>query len=78
MGHVSLVRNFRPSVKEGLKKIASGSVESRIARLLSRYRVTCQSTTGRSPAELMFGRKLRNRLTLVKNHDTCSKQRDIN
>ena len=33
-----------------------------LARLLSRYRVTPQSVTGVSPAELMFGRKLRNRL----------------
>ena len=40
-------------------------MESRVARLLSRYRVTPQSTTGRSPAELMFGRKLRTRLDLL-------------
>ena len=30
--------------------------------MLSRYRVTPQSTTGVSPAELIFGRKLRTRL----------------
>ena len=69
-------------------------MESRVARLLSRYRVIPQSTTGRSPAELMFGRKLRTHLDLLRpdlssrvrqqqaiqkqNHDTHAKQRDIN
>ena len=52
-------------VKDGLKKMISGSMESRLARLLSCYRVTPQSMTGVSPAELMFGRKLRTRLDLL-------------
>ena len=39
---------------------------SRVARFLSRYRTTPQSTTGTTPAELMFGRKLRTRLDLLK------------
>ena len=52
-------------VKDGLKKITLGSVESWLARLLSCYRVTPQSTTGVSPAELMFGRKLRTRPDLL-------------
>ena len=51
-------------VKDGLKKITLRSVESWLARLLSRYRVTPQSTTGASPAEPMFGMKLRTRLDL--------------
>ena len=39
---------------------------SRVARFLSRYRTTPQSTTSAIPAELMFGRKLRTRLDLLK------------
>ena len=34
-------------------------------QFLFRYRITPQSTTGRSPAELMFGRPLRSRLDLL-------------
>ena len=57
-----LAKRYVQIVKDGLKKITLGSVESRLARLLSWYRVTPQSTTGVSSAELMFGRKLRTRL----------------
>ena len=89
-----LAERYVQTVKQGLRKITLGSMVSRVARLLSRYRVTPQSTTGRSPAELMFGRKLRTRLDLLRpdlssrvrqqqaiqkqNHDTHAKQRDIN
>ena len=68
-------------------------MESRLARLLSRYRVTPQSTTETSPAELLFGRNLRMRLDLLRpdvekhvrqqqakqkqNHDIYAKQRDF-
>jgi len=68
-------------------------MESRVARLLSCYGITPQSTTGVSPAELMFGRKLRTRLDLIRpemgnrvrqqqakqkqNHDIHSKQQDF-
>ncbi len=41
----------------------SGSQSDKIARLLLEYRHT---TTGLSSAELMFGRPLRSRLSLVK------------
>ena len=58
-------RTLCPLVKDGLKKITLGSVESRLARLLPRYRVTPQSVTEVSLAELMFGRKLRTRLDLL-------------
>ena len=53
-------------VKDGLKKITGGTIESRVARLLSRYRVTPQSTTKVSPAELLFGRKLRTSFDLLR------------
>ena len=60
-----LAERYVQIMKDGLKKITSGSVESLLARLLSRYRVTPQSTTGVPPTELMFGRKLRTRLDLL-------------
>ena len=42
-----LAERYVQTVKQGLKKITLGSMESRVARLLSRYRVTPQSTTCR-------------------------------
>ena len=60
-----LAEHYVQIVKDGLKKITLGSVASRLARLLSHYRVTPQSTTVVSPAKLMFGRKLRTRLDLL-------------
>ena len=60
-------------------------MESRVARLLSRYRVTPQSTTGRSPAERLdllrpdLSSRMRQQQAIQKqNHDTHAKQRDIN
>ena len=61
-----LVERYVQTFKDGLKKITGGSIESRVARFLFRYRVTPQSTTGISPAELMSGRKLRTTLDLLK------------
>ena len=52
--------------KTGLKKITEGSLESRLARFLLNYRTTPHSSTGLSPSELMFGRRLRTRLDLLK------------
>ena len=37
-------------------KISGGSVRERVCKFLTRYRCTPHSTTGLSPAELMFGR----------------------
>ena len=48
-----------------MKKIKEGSVETRVSRFLSRYRITPQTSTGVSPAELSLGRKPRSRLDLV-------------
>ena len=53
-------------IKKGLKKMTEGSIQTRIARVLSSYRVTPQSTTGVSPAELLLGRLPRTRLDLLK------------
>ena len=51
--------------KEGMKKLKDGSLETRVSRFLSRYRITSQTSTGVSPAELLLGRKPRSRLDLA-------------
>jgi len=61
-----LAERYIQTVKEGLKKTTAGTIESRVARLLFRYRIMPQSMTGVSPAELMFGRKIRTHLDLTK------------
>ena len=53
-------------VKKGLKKIRKGSVNERLAQILMSYRLTPQSTTGVSPAELLLGKQPRSRLDLLK------------
>lgn len=49
-----------------MKKLIGRSIGSRVARFLARYRVTPQSTTGTTAAELMFGRKIHTKLDLLK------------
>nr|XP_006813083.1 PREDICTED: uncharacterized protein K02A2.6-like [Saccoglossus kowalevskii] len=51
--------------KEGMKKLCSGSVETKLSRFQFKYRVTPHSTTGKTPAELLMGRKLRTHLDLL-------------
>ena len=53
-------------VKNGLKKLKEGTLNSRLAKILFAYRITPQSTTGTSPSELMLNRRPRCRLDLVK------------
>ena len=45
--------------------MSGGSVETRVSEFLARYRITPQTSTGVSPAELLLGRKPRSRLDLV-------------
>ena len=52
--------------KNGLKKMRDGSLQTKVARFLFSYRTTPQSTTGMSPAKLLFERKLRSPLDLLK------------
>ena len=52
--------------KKGFKKLSKGSVQDKISRFLFSYRIMPQSTTGTSPAELLFGRPLRSHLHLLK------------
>ncbi len=75
--HHMLVAPYHPSsnglaeravqtFKQGLRKSTEGTLKDRLARVLFSYRITPQTTTGRSPAELFFGRQLRSRLDLLK------------
>lgn len=50
-------------LKAGLKKNTTGSLHTRIARILLAYR---SSTTGVAISELLFGRRIRTQLDLVK------------
>ena len=51
-------------LKHGISKL-EGTIECRLARFLFNYRVTPQSTTELSPAELLMGRRLHTRLDLI-------------
>ncbi|XP_065219763.1 uncharacterized protein K02A2.6-like [Planococcus citri] len=53
------------TVKKGLHSETNGSIVQRLNRFLQAYRRAPHSTTGVSPAELFFGRKLRTPLSLV-------------
>ena len=53
------------TLKGGLKKLVCGSLETKLARFLFKYRLTPQTVTGVSPAEMMFGRPLRSQLDLL-------------
>lgn len=48
--------------KNGLRKVSQGSLETRLSRVLFQYRITPHATTGKSPAELLMGRRLRSHL----------------
>ena len=52
--------------KEGMRKLKDGSLDTKLSRFLFKYRMTPQSTTGVTPAELMFGRRLRSPLDNVR------------
>ena len=52
-------------VKRGLKKVTSGDITSRLAKVLFTYRMAPQATTGVSPCELLVGRRPRSRLDLL-------------
>nr|XP_043895059.1 uncharacterized protein K02A2.6-like [Solea senegalensis] len=51
--------------KELMKKSSGDTVETKLNRALFSYRITPQSTTGLSPAEMLMGRKLRCTLDLI-------------
>lgn len=59
---------FVQILKQGIKKLMSesGSIENALRTLLERYRITPHTETAKAPAELMFNRKIRCRLDLLK------------
>ena len=65
---------FKRSSKESSGSHAGGSLGTRLARFLFKYRITPHTTTGHSPAELLLGRQLRSQLHLL-HQDTCVKVR---
>lgn len=61
------VQTFKDTVSK-----LEGPMEVRLSKFLFKYRVTPHTTTGRSPAELLMGRRLRTHLDLL-HPDTSSK-----
>ncbi|KAI0231136.1 hypothetical protein LSAT2_018499, partial [Lamellibrachia satsuma] len=53
-------------VKEGVKRMHGGDLETKLARFLFDYRITPHSTTGIAPAELLMHRQLKTRLHLIR------------
>ena len=62
----SLAERAMQILKQRLKKIKNGSMEERLAKILFNYRITPQSTTGTSPAQLLFACNLKSCLDLLK------------
>ena len=52
--------------KQFLRKSSDGPLEEKLQQFLFQYRITPHSTTGSSPAQLLFGRQLRSRLDLLR------------
>ena len=61
-----LVKRAVQTFTEGMRRNKEGSLTTRLSRFLFRYRLTPHSTTGVPPSELIFGRKLRSPLDLLK------------
>ena len=53
-------------IKKGLMKVTNGSLQTRLAQIIMSYRITPQSTTGASPAELLLDRQPRTRRDLLR------------
>ena len=55
-----MVQTFKKALK-----LSKDNIQLTIDKFLFNYRLTPHTTTGKSPAELMFGRRLRSRLDLL-------------
>ena len=61
-----LVERAVQTFKQEMKKQDDGSVDTKLASFPLSYRITLQSTTGESPAQLRWGRSLRSHLDLLR------------
>ena len=52
--------------KNSLKKMEGGGLQDKLNELLFHHRTTPHTTTGRSPAELLLGRKIRTHLDIMR------------
>ena len=52
--------------KEGLRKFTDGDMMTRVCRFLYNYRRTVHSSTGRTPADMMFNRNFRGTVEKIK------------
>ena len=53
------------TVKNGLRKINGGDLETRMYEFLSRYLITPPTTTGKSPAQILMSKLPRIKLDLL-------------
>ena len=51
--------------KNGMKRSSKDTLETRVSRFLFHYRITPNTTTGVSPAELLMGRSLRSHFSML-------------
>ena len=61
-----LVERAVQTFKQGIKKQGDGSVDTKLARFLLSFRITPQSATGDSPAQLRWGRSRKSHLDLLR------------
>ena len=52
--------------KEMLRTMREGDIETKLCRMLFQYRLTPQTTTGRSPSKLLMNRQVRSALSQMK------------
>ena len=52
-------------IKNGLSRVKEGSIQSRLVRVLLKYRTRPHQTTGCSPAKLLVGHESTTRSSLV-------------
>ena len=57
---------FVRTFKESLKTLQMGDIDAKLNKLIFRYRITPHSTTGYSPSELLFNRRIRSALSQLK------------
>ena len=65
-----MVRTF----KESLATLKEGDIQTKLDRLLYKYRITPHSTTGQTPAQMMFNRELRTPFHLLQPESMSSEK----